>query len=677
MDAYLEAAATAIAWVLLPGLAIAALLDRRTPPEVVKVDRFATFALAGGLSTWVVGARVLERVGGITRGATIGVTIGLTVVSIAVLVGPGRATIRALRARPTAVFGAWAGASTLVGALPLLHLVIGQRDALIGSTPWYYWNQVLQTVAARGTPSRTYEWGRWVTFLDAYPGFTTGVSVLAVVAGTRSLAAAQVAAVVAILSAGLAMFLLVRALGGGNAGAAFGTILFFGIDVFSSKLSGLRPESLGYAFAMLTPVLVLEYVRTGQRRVLLVLAATFVGLSQVHGIDWLFGCGAVVAAVLAGYPLVRDAELGRRRLRADARRWLARGAIVALVTLGAWAAANFALSSHLSGATDLGGLSEIKGRSDPTWDFVALAQGTLGSSPPSAVDLISNSLRRGFRGLGWPWFATLAGITVVILAARAFIGPASRPRAFARRALVFLGASLGIVVAASLFFSIGWSTYVPRRTGFARLLQVAILLVPAGAGVALGLLPWGTQPKTRRLVAVIAGTVALGFAGFMTVHGQPSVDARAEQRPLAVTMGALRDLDLDADDIVLTNVYSEGVVPVMTGARGVVDGRAPYADARLLRRANQLLGDTRQFMKSAGSATPLPCAGITHVLVATDGRWSLGSPFLFETDYNRLKLRPDLQLVSAGPGFELYRVVGEPGTVPEDRLDCRPANQGS
>jgi hypothetical protein len=668
MLAYVEAIATAIAWIVLPGVAIASVLDRRVG-AVLKPERFATLALAGGLSVWVVGARVLDLAGGLTRGATIAVTIALAVASVAVTIGPGRSTLRSLRTRDAGALAGWAGGSTLVGAAPLMWIVVAERDAFINSTPWYYWNLIRQTAAAHGTPDWTYEWGRWVGFLDAYPGFTTAATAVALVSGTKTFAAAVVVTVVAMLAAGLALFLLVRALGGGLVGAAFGVLLFFAFEVFSSKLSGLRPESLGYAFALLCPALVLEYVRTGHARVLVLLGFTFVGLGQVHGIDWLFGCGLVAAAVAAGYPLLRSPEQGRRRLRLDARRWIVRGVIVAVVTLGAWGIANVVLASNLSGAGDLGGLPKIEQGVDPTWEFAALAQGNPGSTPPSVADLLTNSLRRGFRGLGWPWFAIVGGLALAILLARAFVGPATRTRALARRALVFLLLATAIALGASFFFSINWSTYVPRRTGFARLLQVALLLVPIGAALALSFLPWGERPAVRRRIAAVAGAITLAFGLFVTVHGQHALDGRAEQRPLAVTLGALRDLGLQPDDVVLTNVYSESIIPVTTGAKGVLDGRAPYADAKLLTRSNALLAKARAFMQAPASGAPLPCKGIDYVLVATDGRWSLGSPFVFATDFNGLRARPDLEFVSEGPGFQLYRVL-DPAAAGDGTLDC-------
>lgn len=100
MLAYVEAIATAIAWIVLPGVAIASVFDRKVG-AVLKPDRFFTMALASGLSVWVVGARVLDLAGGLTRGATISVTIALAVVSVAVTIAAGRPTLRALRtARP-------------------------------------------------------------------------------------------------------------------------------------------------------------------------------------------------------------------------------------------------------------------------------------------------------------------------------------------------------------------------------------------------------------------------------------------------------------------------------------------------------------------------------------------------------------------------------------------------
>ena len=68
---------------------------------------------------------------------------------------------------------------------------------------------------------------------------------------------------------------------------------------------------------------------------------------------------------------------------------------------------------------------------------------------------------------------------------------------------------------------------MPRRTGFARLLQVALLLVPIGAGLALSFAALGRA--ARRAApdrAPSAGALALAFAVFVTVHGQRALDGR-------------------------------------------------------------------------------------------------------------------------------------------------------
>ena len=144
MAAYIEAIATAIAWIVLPGIAIAAVLDRRLG-DALKPERFFTVALASGLSVWVIGARVLDLAGGLTRGATITVTIALAVVSVAATFAVGRPTIRALRTREAAAVAGWAGGSTLVGAAPQQLEVCTEGD-IAG-----YDTRILTLAASKGS----------------------------------------------------------------------------------------------------------------------------------------------------------------------------------------------------------------------------------------------------------------------------------------------------------------------------------------------------------------------------------------------------------------------------------------------------------------------------------------------------------------------------------------------
>ena len=156
-----------------------------------------------------------------TAGSTIAVTVVLGLTSIAALIGPGRPTLRALRGRQTAIFAGWAGGSTLLGAAPLCcswsstSATPGQLDPLVLLEP--------------GAPDRRggrYA-GPFVRVGDVgqlprrVPGFTPATTVFALAGGTGTLAAAHAVTVIAMLSAGLAIFLLVHALGGQLWGAAF------------------------------------------------------------------------------------------------------------------------------------------------------------------------------------------------------------------------------------------------------------------------------------------------------------------------------------------------------------------------------------------------------------------------------------------------------------------------
>jgi hypothetical protein len=225
-------------------------------------------------------------------------------------------------------------------------------------------------------------------------------------------------------------------------------------------------------------------------------------------------------------------------------------------------------------------------------------------------------------------------------------------------------------LAIAMTFIVGWTTYVPRRTGFARLFQVALLLVPLGAGVAVSRLVDTPARRAAQAILVAGGATAL-FVAFIAVRGQSRLDDIAGQRPSAAELGALRKVR-EPGDIVLTNGYSEGLVPVVTGTRGVLDGRAPYTDAPLLDRANTLLARSSRFFRDPlARGAPLPCRGIQYLLVSQDSGRTLGMPSAFPTDSVGLDQRRDLRLVGTGPGFRVYRVVNDEG-LDAGAPDCRP-----
>jgi hypothetical protein len=173
-------------------------------------------------------------------------------------------------------------------------------------------------------------------------------------------------------------------------------------------------------------------------------------------------------------------------------------------------------------------------------------------------------------------------------------------------------------------------------------------LIPAAAALLI------TALSGRRL-RVLAAVFALALGAAVVVHGRPFYEQIDRQQPTRATLAALRDLRLSRDDRVLTNGYSEGFVGAVLDAQGVLDGRAPYSEPRTLNRANRLLDESVRFFANPGF-TPLPARGIDYVLVATTPA-ALGTPLVFQTNYEALALRPDLRRVREGPGFRLYAVV--------------------
>ena len=118
-----------------------------------------------------------------------------------------------------------------------------------------------------------------------------------------------------------------------------------------------------------------------------------------------------------------------------------------------------------------------------------------------------------------------------------------------------------------------------------------------------------------------------------------------------------RALDLPDHSLVLTNFYSEGFVPDVLGARGAIDGRAPYTEGTTLRKVNAELRHSIAFFASPpGVDPPLPVDGLTHVLIATGTGWSLGAGTRWTTDQEMLDHRPDLQLIASSPSYRLYAV---------------------
>ncbi len=641
MTGYLLGALALAGGLLLPAVAIALLAERdASSPSLV---RAATVGLAGGLSVWTIAAVVLVRAGGLTPTGVWAVVGGLALVSTVVVV---RLAPRAWRGGDREGVGRGlvvAGLAVALAAGPAVALVVARRDTLLGSTPWYYWQLTRETVLARGVPHWSLEWATRLPFLDDYPGFTAGSALLAV--ATRhpgTLVAAQLVRVLAAVATVGAGYLLARVLGARRIASAMAAIVIASGTTFATKLASFRPESAGYALMLLIPALAVLWLRRREPVTLVVLAAASLALGETHGVDWVFTIAWVVGLAVAA---LVAAGRGRRRTVG----WSVVGLAAALG--GTWLLGNLLLGGGLSGAEKLGRLPSVGADGDPTWAFRELTVGvTTVGSPPSMAALARSSLRLGFAGLGWGWWALAAGLALAGVIALVVRGGEDRRAAV--RFLISVVVALAVVLAFSWFLAASYSTDVPRRTGFARVLPLAFVFVPIAGALAVSAL----GRTHRALAAVIAVVVALGV-GIPAARWTHSLDV---QQPATATLGQLRNLDLPAGSLVLTNSYSEGYVPVVTGARGVVDGRAPYTERGVLERVNGVLRSSIDFFAHPappdGAAPPLPVDGITHVLVGT-GPWSLGAGSQFPTDVAALTHRPDLRLIRSGDGYALYEVV--------------------
>ncbi len=669
---FLGISALLLGWGVLPGLAVAALATRRDvavphDPTVrhrsgwsvpfgpldasTRADRFFTLALAAGLSAWALGGAVLMRLGALTEGPVIAGAVVLGGMSIVVLVIPGRGAVDRLALGEAIGSVAWAVAATIVGATPVLGVAWARGDSFISPTPWYYWNLVTQVVSTHGIPAFSSEWGQRVPFLDDYPGFTGGTGLLATVTGVGGYAAAHAVEGIGVVALGLSVFFLARSLGATRPGSAVGTILVFGLDVFASKLVSFRPEALGYAFALLIPAVACWWFRERGIGSACVLALVFVAGSQVHAIDWLLGGALLAGVVVAGV-------VGR-----GWRQRLLPAIGLCGATAATWVVAGLASGNALSGGSKLGGVPVIHQGVDPTFRFQDLVTtGTLVTVADS-VTLARQSLERGLLGLGWAWLATLAGLLVVLLIATA-IGARSTPSGTrAARLLLVLFVGMVVIATVSFGFTVGWETYVPRRTGWSRLLQLSVVMVPIAAAVVAS----AGATSSRRALRIAPPALGLFLSIAVLVHGVSAWSAAlSAAQPPSATLAALTTLDLPDDAIVLTNSYSEGTVQLTAGGTGVLFGRAPYTEARLLDRANALIASSQRFFAApTAPGASMPCRGITHVLVAVDSEWRLGTSSVFPTDLAALDARGDLRRVATGPGFVLYEVVpdAEPMTT--------------
>jgi hypothetical protein len=144
----------------------------------------------------------------------------------------------------------------------------------------------------------------------------------------------------------------------------------------------------------------------------------------------------------------------------------------------------------------------------------------------------------------------------------------------------------------------------------------------------------------------------------------PIADYDSSQAPTRDEVAVWESLPLTSDDVVLANGYTEGFIPDVTGADGLLDGRAPYTFGDLLRRANQLFRGAQAFFDDpAENWGFLAQHDVTWIVVGASDAHSLGTGNVWDTPRS---LQP---LESCGG---LRRVVDDGGLTVFRVVDARP-----
>jgi hypothetical protein len=633
-------------WAILPGVATARLFAP-APSRHRAASRLAV-GLVAGLAWWTLASEAVTVTIGLTsRTSVAGAAVSALVSSVVIVLTRGRrpGPVGDRQAR-VALFAVVAVA--VVAVVPMISLAVGRPDSLISSTSWYYWQLARLVIGPHGIPAHVNEWGTRVSFLSDDIGFNTlTASIAAPLNSGHDLLAAQAVRVVVALLTTLGAGLLVLVWRGRVLAAAAAVLATAALSTVVTKLSSYRPESAGYGLLLLLPAVLTvalelsnpssdETARRPAWVPVVVTAAGFLALSQIHGITWAFG-GLLLGGTFA-------AHLVHRRNKAAVVAVGLTGAVI----VGVWLVGALALTGRAFVGDQLSSLPRPgPGQSDPTWVFHQIVQNhplPVGH-PPNSLQLAQQSLAEGFIfSPSWIYFGLGAAALVGTLYAAVV-----RPRR-GLPLLVFVLCALAGGAAVSLLFALGWDTYVPHRTAATRIGHLIAFLVP----ITLAVMPAARSPHR---LARIGRVVALVVAVVVWVRSVPAADNLRRLQPSRDHLAYARRVDLPSSARVLANAYTEGYIPMRLGGHGVLDGRAPYTIAPLLYRANRLVQESRDyFADPSRHADILDRERVDYVLVGRR-RWSLGSAFMFATNTRALRSSPRLVLVEANPAFLMFRVV--------------------
>jgi len=629
-----------VLWALPIGLLGATMLKHHDLE--LEADDFIAVLVAIGLSVTLFGSEILATTGVLSRSTFLILGASITVAVIVTL-----SAVQSLRQRfrHAAFLLPLMLLPILVGTLatiPQLLSIIRFPALLPSSTPWYYFSLAQQTVSAGAFPISSMEWGVSVPFLNDYPAFTALTAALSMASGSPTLTfGAQIMRGIAAVGAGFGFFCLARAWGASRFAAAGGVFALMATTVFSIKTLSYRPEAFSYLLLFLTAAMAKRWLDERDPAFLIAGMATFAALAHVHGLGWVLAVIILIATAVAHIVMhTRDP----------------RAAIVGVLTLAviftvSWVGTSLLLRGQVSdfGKLDTVPVTATDG-TDPTWQFAAFGTEFEDAAPPTIGSLIGKSVTRGIYGNdAWALIALVASSVILVG------GAAMQRGSDGRRAREVLLMGIFVLfggIAVSVIFALGWDTYVPRRTGAGRIMQLVILILPLVASIGASRLG-----KHARSAAGTTIWFAIG-ASLLTLVAPQLIDNSTRVMPQPEVFASQMRLELEPG-LALANAYTEGYLPIVFGVPGLLDGRAPYTEAVLLDRANLLLSDAREYFSDPTHVEfDFARYGIRYVIV-TDRSWVLGTPRWFPADVDALRSTPSLSLIENGDGFYLFQVVGE------------------
>jgi hypothetical protein len=640
---------------VLPTLAGAVLLSG--PPRGssgdagdIAPDLALSRGLACGIATWLLGSGLLTRTVGLTATSVWVWDALVAAISLLVLLLPRHRTRLRAVLGPVARRLAEVCALTALVFLPLGYAIVRTSWSPLGSTPWYYFGLARQVADLGSIPATSIEFGTTTPFLNDYHLFTTGTAMLLVQHPGGPMTVTIMITLIAALLLGIGTVAVTTALGAGRGAALLAVPVAMAAGIAPLRLAAYRPEGFALGVALLLVALGIDWLHTRSRGSLVAAALLAATLSQVHGIAAVTAGVMVTAAALVS--LVRGPRAEQLRRTA-----------IALVALLAAVVITGLVFREASGTVHAGGLVDRGGLADPTWEFFRAARDEASSMPLSNGALIRQSVRELYDWQRW-WF-----VPALLLAS---VGLWRRRRdAVARQVVSFtLLSLLGLLAIASVFM-FGWQGYVPRRTGASRIVVEASLLGPPLIAIGLECLIRDSRTWRRRRLAPKPRLARLALLAALSVCGVISLVRVSHyddgQAPSREELALWRSLPLTSQDVVLANGYTEGFIPDLTGAQGLLDGRAPYTFDAQLQRANRLLrGGQAFFTDPARHWEFLASNHVSWVVVGE--HYALGTGNVWDTPPNvkALESCPGLERFAKDQTLTVFRVV-DPGPQ-----GCRP-----